>query len=68
MTKLKMQWSKRNLAAQLSWTSGVTNLLLRLRSLPLLLVFNYHRIGNPDENPYDPGTFSATRDVLNAQE
>jgi hypothetical protein len=41
-----------------------------LRALPArdgLLVLNYHRIGNRDEDPFDPGVFSATADQLSEQ-
>jgi len=40
------------------------------RSLPLgdsLLVLAYHRIGNPGEDLFDPGVFSATADQLEDQ-
>jgi peptidoglycan/xylan/chitin deacetylase (PgdA/CDA1 family) len=33
----------------------------------LLLVLNYHRIGNPDEDSFDPGVFSASADEFNDQ-
>jgi peptidoglycan/xylan/chitin deacetylase (PgdA/CDA1 family) len=33
----------------------------------LLLVLNYHRIGNRDDDLFDPGVFSATEDQLNEQ-
>lgn len=32
-----------------------------------LLVLNYHRIGSPDETPYDPGVFSATEEDFDWQ-
>jgi hypothetical protein len=37
----------------------------RLPQRNLLLVLNCHRIGNPDEDPFDPGVFPATDDQLN---
>jgi peptidoglycan/xylan/chitin deacetylase (PgdA/CDA1 family) len=36
-------------------------------SAPVLLVLNYHRIGDPAECPYDPGTYSATAEQFDAQ-
>lgn len=32
-----------------------------------LLVLNYHRIGSPDDTPYDPGVFSATEEDFDWQ-
>jgi peptidoglycan/xylan/chitin deacetylase (PgdA/CDA1 family) len=41
--------------------------LSRLPAKDNLVVLVYHRIGNPDEDPFDPGVFSATGDQLNDQ-
>jgi peptidoglycan/xylan/chitin deacetylase (PgdA/CDA1 family) len=58
---------KRELLARgLHW-SGTTFLLGFLPAKDMLLVLNYHRIGNPDDDPFDPGVFSATGDQLNEQ-
>ncbi len=58
---------KRELLAHgLNW-SGATFLLSRLPAKDQLLVLNYHRIGDPDDDPFDPGVFSATGDQLNEQ-
>jgi len=38
-----------------------------LPTRPALLVLNYHRIGNPNECPYDSGVFSATADEFDDQ-
>ena len=54
------------LARGLFWT-GVSSLLGQLPARDSLLVLNYHRIGNPDDDPFDPGVFSATGDQLNEQ-
>jgi peptidoglycan/xylan/chitin deacetylase (PgdA/CDA1 family) len=54
------------LARGLLW-SGATILLGQLRERDLLLVLNYHRIGNSDDDPFDPGMFSATGDQLYEQ-
>jgi peptidoglycan/xylan/chitin deacetylase (PgdA/CDA1 family) len=58
---------KRELLAQGLYWSGITFLLGRLPARDMLLVLNYHRIGNPDTDPFDPGVFSATGDQLNEQ-
>jgi peptidoglycan/xylan/chitin deacetylase (PgdA/CDA1 family) len=50
----------------LFWTGG-TSLLGQLPARDSLLVLNYHRIGNPDDDPFDPGVFSATGHQLNEQ-
>jgi peptidoglycan/xylan/chitin deacetylase (PgdA/CDA1 family) len=54
------------LAHGLFW-SGVTLLFGQLPERDLLLVLTYHRIGNRDDDPYDPGAFSASGDQLNEQ-
>jgi len=46
---------------------GATLLLDQLPVRDSLLVLNYHRIGNPDDDPFDPGVFSATGEQLGAQ-
>jgi peptidoglycan/xylan/chitin deacetylase (PgdA/CDA1 family) len=58
---------KRELLAQGLYRSGAAFLLGQLPVRDSLLVLNYHRIGNPDEDPFDPGVFSATADQLNEQ-
>jgi peptidoglycan/xylan/chitin deacetylase (PgdA/CDA1 family) len=54
------------LAHGLFW-SGTYKILLALRQRNVLLVLNYHRIGNPADDLFDPGVFSATVDQLEAQ-
>jgi peptidoglycan/xylan/chitin deacetylase (PgdA/CDA1 family) len=51
---------KRDALAACCHYSGITRLLGLFPSKPILLVLNYHRIGNRDETPYDPGVFSST--------
>jgi peptidoglycan/xylan/chitin deacetylase (PgdA/CDA1 family) len=46
---------------------GLANFLGLLPKRPVLLVLNYHRIGNPNDCPYDSGVFSATVDELDQQ-
>lgn len=62
-----MKHSKRDLAAIASHYTGLSALLRALPSRPVLLVLNYHRIGNPDETPYDSGVFSATAEAFDNQ-
>lgn len=59
--------SKRELAAFWSARLGVTRLLELLPPRAALLVLNYHRIGDPNKTPYDPGTFSATTSQFDQQ-
>lgn len=42
-------------------------MLSQLTAKNSLLVLNYHRIGNPDDDLFDPGVFSATADQFNDQ-
>jgi peptidoglycan/xylan/chitin deacetylase (PgdA/CDA1 family) len=58
---------KRELLSQALLRSGAAFLLGRLPERNSLLVLNYHRIGNRDEDPFDPEVFSATGDQLNEQ-
>jgi peptidoglycan/xylan/chitin deacetylase (PgdA/CDA1 family) len=58
---------KRELLARGLLWSGVSLLLSKLPSRNLLLVLNYHRIGNPDDDLFDPGVFSATAEQFNKQ-
>jgi peptidoglycan/xylan/chitin deacetylase (PgdA/CDA1 family) len=58
---------KRELLARGLHSSGAAFFLGLLPAKDLLLVLNYHRIGNPEEDPFDPGVFSATGDRLNEQ-
>jgi len=59
--------SKREYAALWSARVGFTALLERLPQRPSLIVLNYHRIGNAEQTPYDPGTFSATATEFDQQ-
>lgn len=58
----KREW----LAHGLLW-SGASLLLSQLPPRDSLLVLNYHRIGNPDEDLFDPGVFSATAERFENQ-
>src|ERR1700676_3620839 len=51
---------KRELVAAVFASTGVTRVLESLPRRRLLVVLNYHRIGNAHETPYDSGTFSCT--------
>jgi peptidoglycan/xylan/chitin deacetylase (PgdA/CDA1 family) len=62
-----MRFSKRDALATLSQYSGITALLGVLPAKPILMVLNYHRIGNADETPYDPQVFSCTAGELDRQ-
>jgi peptidoglycan/xylan/chitin deacetylase (PgdA/CDA1 family) len=58
---------KRELIARGLLWSGALWLAARLPARDSLLVLTYHRIGNPDEDLFDPGAFSATGDQFNDQ-
>ena len=51
---------KKEALAQLSAATGLTRLLEALPRQPLLLIFNYHRIGDAEATVYDSGTYSCT--------
>jgi peptidoglycan/xylan/chitin deacetylase (PgdA/CDA1 family) len=58
----KREW----LARGLLW-SGATSLLSLLPDRDSLLVLNYHRVGDPDDDLFDPGVFSATGEDFDEQ-
>ncbi|MCA8984092.1 MAG: polysaccharide deacetylase family protein [Planctomycetaceae bacterium] len=58
---------KKLLLANLLEFSGVNRLMARLPGWSGLLVLNYHRIGCPDETPFDRNLFSATQEKLEQQ-
>jgi len=59
--------SKRELLAQAGAYSGFTRLAEAVPGPPLLLILNYHRIGDAVQTLYDSGTFSCTVDELDWQ-
>jgi peptidoglycan/xylan/chitin deacetylase (PgdA/CDA1 family) len=67
MTALSHFGGKRELLAQALFWSGTAFVSSHLPGRNLLLVLNYHRIGNSDGDPFDPGVFSATSDEFNDQ-
>lgn len=62
-----LAYPKRDLLADVSRFSGATRLLSALPRKPLLIVLNYHRIGDPLKTPYDGEVFSATAGALERQ-
>jgi peptidoglycan/xylan/chitin deacetylase (PgdA/CDA1 family) len=58
----KREW----LARGLLW-SGITSALSQIPDRGSLLVLSYHRIGEPDEDFFDPGVFSATGEDFDEQ-
>jgi peptidoglycan/xylan/chitin deacetylase (PgdA/CDA1 family) len=58
---------KRELVAKTLYWSGVPFLLSQFLERDVLLVLNYHRIGNPDQDLFGPELFSATADELSDQ-
>jgi peptidoglycan/xylan/chitin deacetylase (PgdA/CDA1 family) len=67
MSALSKVGGKRELLSQALLRSGAGFLLGQLPERNSLLVLNYHRIGNPHIDPFDPDVFSATGDQLNEQ-
>ena len=51
---------KRELISDLCAATGATWLLEHIPHRPVLMVLNYHRIGDKDATEYDPGLFSCT--------
>jgi peptidoglycan/xylan/chitin deacetylase (PgdA/CDA1 family) len=58
---------KREFLARVCSRTGVTRILESLPQRPVLIVLNYHRVGNAAETPFDSGTFSATPEELDSQ-
>jgi peptidoglycan/xylan/chitin deacetylase (PgdA/CDA1 family) len=58
---------KRELLAGGLHVTRVISLLGRMPARDSLLVLNYHRIGDPADDLFDPGVFSATADQLSEQ-
>jgi peptidoglycan/xylan/chitin deacetylase (PgdA/CDA1 family) len=58
---------KRGVSARGLLWRGAASLLARLPARDSLVVLNYHRIGNPVDDLFDPGVFSATADQFNEQ-
>jgi peptidoglycan/xylan/chitin deacetylase (PgdA/CDA1 family) len=58
---------KRELLARGLLWSGASSLLSHFPATDSLLVLNYHRIGNPNDDLFDPGVFSATAEEFGDQ-
>jgi peptidoglycan/xylan/chitin deacetylase (PgdA/CDA1 family) len=58
---------KRELLARGLFWSGASLLLSHLPARNSLTVLNYHRIGNPADDLFDPGVFSATAERFDDQ-
>jgi hypothetical protein len=58
---------KRNLLARGLLWSGAPFLLSQLPARDSLVILNYHRIGNADDDLFDPGVFEATAEQLDNQ-
>jgi peptidoglycan/xylan/chitin deacetylase (PgdA/CDA1 family) len=59
--------AKRELVASVFGGVGITRALESLPRQRVLMVLNYHRIGNACESQYDPGVFSATAEEFDRQ-
>ena len=58
---------KRELVSDLCAATGTTWLLEHTPRRPVLMILNYHRIGDQDATEYDPGLFSCTAEELDWQ-
>src|ERR1700677_4995962 len=58
---------KRELVSDLCAATGATWLLERIPNRPVLMILNYHRIGDPNATEYDPGLFSCTSEEFDWQ-
>jgi peptidoglycan/xylan/chitin deacetylase (PgdA/CDA1 family) len=67
MRAYQISGGKREMLARALLWSGASFLLSKLPVRDSLLVLNYHRIGNPDDDLFDPGVFSATGEQLDDQ-
>lgn len=62
-----MSYPKRDLLADVSRYSGITQALMALPRKPVLLVLNYHRVGEPSKTLYDAEVYSVTPPEFDAQ-
>ncbi|HYW47147.1 MAG TPA: polysaccharide deacetylase family protein [Bryobacteraceae bacterium] len=62
-----MPAGKREFLARLSARTGFTSVLARMPKRRVLMILNYHRIGNSGDTLYDPGVFSATAEEFDEQ-
>jgi peptidoglycan/xylan/chitin deacetylase (PgdA/CDA1 family) len=58
---------KRELVSDLCAATGVTWLLEHTPRRPVLMILNYHRIGDRNATEYDPGLFSCTAEEFDWQ-
>lgn len=58
---------KREFIARASAAAGITRMFESVPKQRLLMILNYHRIGNARETPYDSGAFSCTADQFDWQ-
>ena len=58
---------KREFVARTCAQTGITKLLEKLPQRSVLIILNYHRVGDAAATPFDPGTFSATAAELESQ-
>lgn len=62
-----MMHGKREVIAKTFARFGITSVLEAMPKRRLLMILNYHRVGNADETPYDSGTFSCTAEQFDWQ-
>jgi peptidoglycan/xylan/chitin deacetylase (PgdA/CDA1 family) len=59
--------AKRELISNLCSATGATWLLERIAPRPVLMILNYHRIGDKDATEYDSGVFSCSAEEFDWQ-
>lgn len=62
-----MPVSKRELLAQAIDKTGLRSVIQFVSRQPLLIIVNYHRLGDLSDNLFDDGVFSATASAFEAQ-
>src|SRR5882757_5686648 len=58
---------KREFLARACSRTGITKVLESLPQRLVLMILNYHRVGNAADTPFDSRTFSATPEELDSQ-
>jgi peptidoglycan/xylan/chitin deacetylase (PgdA/CDA1 family) len=58
---------KRELVSNVCAATGATWLVERLPRKPVLMILNYHRVGDPGATEYDPGLFSCSAEEFDWQ-
>jgi len=55
---------KREFVARACSRTGITKVLESLPQRPVLIILNYHRVGNAADTPFDSGTFFTSQSIV----